>query len=169
MLVGVLIWEIFSKKSSLKERARRASLLPRMLPLWPEDPGAPGVTPLSLLLLMVADPFSVPLPGVPPLEQLAALLVLLFVAIIQLPAGPVLPLPVLLPLFLGVAPADAEIVLGPLSQSLLPVPLPAPAGALVLSFLGVAIALVCTTSASPTSFLSYPQRTPFRCILVSSV
>lgn len=51
VLVGVLIWEIFSKKSSLNERARRASLVPRRLPLWPEDPGYPAddgvIVPLS--------------------------------------------------------------------------------------------------------------------------
>lgn len=41
---GVLIWEIFSRKSSLKDRARLAILVPRRLPLFPEeDEGCGGV------------------------------------------------------------------------------------------------------------------------------
>lgn len=51
VLVGVRICEIFSKKSSLNERARRANLVPRKLPLWPEEPGYPPddgvIVPLS--------------------------------------------------------------------------------------------------------------------------
>lgn len=38
MLVGVLICDIFSKKSSLKDLARLASFVPRKLPLCPDDP-----------------------------------------------------------------------------------------------------------------------------------
>lgn len=37
--VGVRICEIFSKRSSLNERARRANFVLRKLPLWPEDDG----------------------------------------------------------------------------------------------------------------------------------
>lgn len=39
--MGVLICDIFSKKSSLKERARLANFVPRKLPLCPDDPGNP--------------------------------------------------------------------------------------------------------------------------------
>lgn len=48
VLLVVRIREIFSMRSSLKERARRASLVPLRLFLWPEDPalGGAGGTPL---------------------------------------------------------------------------------------------------------------------------
>lgn len=124
----------------MKERARLASLLPRMLPLCPDDPGAPGVTPL-------ASPFSVT--GVVEEDtELAATLELEFCCGEELAQ---LLLAVLLPLFRGVAPADAEMLFAlwpivPLSQSLpLLVAVPVAAGALVLSLrLGVAISAVCT-------------------------
>lgn len=38
MLDGVLICEIFSKKSSLNDLARLANFVPRKLPLCPDDP-----------------------------------------------------------------------------------------------------------------------------------
>lgn len=45
VLVGVLICEIFSRKSSLNDLARRASFVPRKLLLCPEGHGV--VVPLS--------------------------------------------------------------------------------------------------------------------------
>lgn len=39
VLVGVLICDIFSKKSSLKERALLAIFVPRKLLLFSDDPG----------------------------------------------------------------------------------------------------------------------------------
>lgn len=135
MLVGVRIWEIFSRKSSLKDRARRASLFPRMLPLWPDDPGAPGVT------CCLSPPFSV---GPPLAGELLALL-LLVVAVVQF--APEL-LVMLDALFRGVEWVDVEMVtLEPevaLSKSfgLLLVDPPGPvvdAGALALSPFGVAM------------------------------
>lgn len=94
MLVGVRIWEIFSRKSSLKERARRASLFPRMLPLWPDDPGAPGVT-----WDLSPPPFSVG----PPAGELLGVAA----AAVQFP--PVL-LVMLDALFRGVVWVDVEMV-----------------------------------------------------------
>lgn len=59
VLVGVLICEIFSKKSSLNDRARRANFVPRKLPLWPEEPGYPPddgvIVPLSQSAKKVQD------------------------------------------------------------------------------------------------------------------
>lgn len=39
MVPGVRIWEIFSRKSSLNERALRAIFVPRKLPLCPDGDG----------------------------------------------------------------------------------------------------------------------------------
>lgn len=142
MLVGVRICEIFSRKSSLKDRALRASLFPRMLPLWPDDPGAPGVT-------CCLSPFSVgpPEPG----ELLLFCWELLVVLVVQFPPELLVMLDALLR---GVVWADVEMVtLDPdvaLSQSfrllLVPPddgPVDEAAGALDRSPFGVAIVDFC--------------------------
>lgn len=135
MLVGVRICEIFSRKSSLKERALRASLLPRMLPLWPDDPGAPGVTDA------LSPPFSVT--GAP--GELVAAAVLEVVLVVVPPEL----LAILDALLRGVALVEVDIVaLEPevvVSQSLILLlllllgPAEVDAGALARSPFGVAM------------------------------
>uniref|UniRef100_A0A2M3ZQI5 Putative secreted peptide n=1 Tax=Anopheles braziliensis TaxID=58242 RepID=A0A2M3ZQI5_9DIPT len=70
VLVGVRICEIFSRKSSLNDLARRASLLPRMLPLGPNVPDVPcesllfPISPEPLTVELVLAEFE-PLPRMP--------------------------------------------------------------------------------------------------------